>query len=280
VAPLFLGVALSLRTTLESQWLVQKLLDVPALADLYRTGLGFAPTLLTFVALGFLYWFLPNTEVRLAAAALGGLVAAFLFDAAQSLYLGFNVGVARYGAVFGTFAVLPLFLVWIYVSWLVVLLGAEVAFAVQHLAHHRREARAAPAGAAERERTGLAVALAVARAFDAGRAVTPEELSDELDLPVRSLREVLAELEEAGIVAARGEAREDAFQLGRPAHAIAVAEVRAALRGPTRAERGGGPEAALAAQLVEALERRLAESEGARTLDELVARLAKAPPVG
>jgi membrane protein len=283
VAPLLLGVALSLRTTLESQWLVQKLLEVPALADLYRTGLGFAPTLLTFVALAFLYWFLPNTEVRLSAAALGGLVAAFLFDAAQSLYLGFNVGMARYGAVFGTFAVLPLFLVWIYVSWLVVLLGAEVAFAVQHLAHHRREARAAPPGAAERERSGLAVALAVARAFGAGRAVTPEELSDELDLPVRSLRDVLADLAAAGIVAARGDAREDAFQLGRPACAIAVAEVRAALRGPTRAGHGRGPEAALAAEVVDSLERRQAEGEGARTLDELVARIAKprgSPPLG
>jgi membrane protein len=274
VAPLLLGVALSLRTTLESQWLVQKLLEVPALADLYHAGLGLAPTLLTFVALGFLYWFLPNTHVRPLSALFGALVAAFLFDAAQSLYLGFNVGVARYGAVFGTFAVLPLFLVWIYVSWGIVLLGAEVAFAHQHLAHYRREVRGAPAGAAEREASGLAVAVAVARAFDSGRALDADELSDQLDLPVRAVRDVLAELGHAGIVAARGGGgREEGFQLGRPAGQITVAQVRAALRGPARRSRGSGPEAALAAGIVEALEGRHAEGEGALTLAELGARL-------
>ncbi len=274
VAPLCLGVALSLRTTLETQWLVQKLLEVPALAQLYHAGLGLAPTLLTLVGFGFLYWFLPNTDVRALSALLGGLVGALLFDAAQSVYLGFNVGVARYGAVFGTFAVLPLFLVWIYVSWGIVLLGAEVAFAHQHLARYRREVRAGPAGAVERERSGLAVALAVARSFDAGRAPSAEDLSNDLDLPVRAVRDVLADLAGAGIVAPRGgDGREEAFQLGRPATQITLAEVRGALRGPARSERGRGSEAALAAQVVEALEKLHAQGEGARTLAELVEQL-------
>jgi membrane protein len=279
VAPLFLGVALSLRTTLESQWLVQKLLEVPGLAGLYHFGLGLAPTLLTFVGFSFLYWFLPNTEVRPLSALLGGLVAAFLFDAAQSLYLGFNVGVARYGAIFGTFAVLPLFLVWIYVSWVIVLLGAEVAFAHQHLARYRREVRASPYGAADRERMGLAVALAVAKAFDAGRAPTGQELSNELDLPVRAVRDVLADLTSAGIVSCR---EGEQVQLGRPAPQIAVAQVRAALRGP-RTERGRGPEAALAARVAGALEKLDEQGEGARTLGELVASLPEppaSPPTG
>lgn len=277
VAPLFLGVALSLRTTLESQWLVQRLLQVPELAGLYHAGLDLAPTLLTFVGFSFLYWFLPNTEVRPLSALLGGLGAAFLFDAAQSLYLGFNVGMARYGAVFGTFAVLPLFLVWIYVSWVIVLLGAEVAFAHQHLARYRREVRAAPVGAADRERMGLAVALAVAAAFEAGRAPDPETLSEELDLPVRAVRDVLADLAAAGILASREGER---FQLGRPAAGIRVADLRAALRGP-RTERGRGPEAALAGRVAASLEQGDGQGEGARTLAELVAELpARRAPSG
>jgi membrane protein len=279
VAPLFLGVALSLRTTLESQMLVRQILEYPVLARLYDLGLGLAPTLLTFIGFSFLYWFLPNTEVRPLSALLGGLVAAVLFDAAQSLYLGFNVGVARYGAIFGTFAILPLFLVWIYVSWVIVLLGAEVAFAHQHLARYRREVRTAPYGAADRERMGLAVALAVAKGFEEGRAPNPEELSNELDLPVRAVRDVLADLTGGGIVACR---QGELYQLGRPAPRITVAEVRAALRGP-RTERGRGPEAALAARVAAALEQLHEQGEGARTLGELVADLParrSPPPAG
>jgi membrane protein len=279
VAPLFLGVALSLRTTLESQILVQRLLELPVLGTLYDAGLGLAPTLLTLVGFSFLYWFLPNTDVRPLSAVLGGLVAALLFDGAQSIYLGFNVGAARYDAIFGTFAVLPLFLVWIYVSWVIVLLGAEVAFARQHLARYRREVRSAPYGAAERERMGLAVAVAVARAFEGGQAPTPEELSNEIDLPVRAVREVLADLTGAGIVSCR---EGEKFQLGRPSPQITVGQVRAALRGP-RTERGRGPEAAIAARIAAALEELHERGEGARTLGELVEDLPErggTPPTG
>ena len=79
---------------------------------------------------------------------LGGLVAAILFGVAQKLYLGLNVGVAKYDAVFGGLAVLPLLMVWMYFSWAITLLGAEVAYAHQTLALYRREVRGAPASPA------------------------------------------------------------------------------------------------------------------------------------
>ena len=117
------------------------------------------------VAFTFLYWFLPNTRVRPFAAMLGGVVAGVLVVLAQSLYLGLMVGSARYDALFGSFAALPLLLVWIYLFWAIVLFGAEVAFAYDNLSLYRREVRGRAASPAESEAIGLRIALEVARAF-------------------------------------------------------------------------------------------------------------------
>jgi membrane protein len=276
IAPLLLGVALSLGTTLKSQWILQKLLEIPFFETFYSAGLRQAPTLVLVAAFGFVYWFLPNTTVRPLSALLGGVVAALLFTLAQSLYLGFNVGAARYNVLFGTFAVLPLFLVWIYFSWAIVLLGAEVAFAHQNLQRYRREVLGGAAGPVQRESAGLAIALEVARAFrEGGPAPTASSLSEKLEVPVRLVREMLGEFEEAGIVAARADQdRDDAFQLGRPAERVTVADVQRALRGPEPRQAGGGPVGRMASEVVREIEEMQREGAGGRTLADLLETLA------
>jgi membrane protein len=271
VAPLLLGVALSLGTLLRSQWLVQRLLSLPE-----AFGLEQRLPVLALYALGFafLYWFLPNTEVRGRSALLGGTVAALLFDAAQAAYLGFNVGAARSNALFGTFAFLPLFLIWIHVCWTIVLLGAEVTFAHQHLPWHRREVLAGARGTAARESLGLALALHVARAFEErGEACRDLELAHRVEAPLRLVRELLAELERAGLLAPRGDGeREGWVQLARPAARIRVADVRAALRGPA-AEPPPDAAARLAAAVGSELDAAAAQGAGSRTLAELLGEL-------
>ena len=154
IAPLLLATALSLTTTLESQWLVQKLIEYRVFALLYDLGLQQAPMVVLAIAFTFLYWFLPNTRVRPLAAMLGGCVAGVLVVVVQQLYLSMIVGSARYDAVFGGFAALPLLFVWIYLFWAIVLFGAEVAFAYDNLPHYRREVRgrAVVAGGARGDR--------------------------------------------------------------------------------------------------------------------------------
>jgi membrane protein len=233
ISPLVLGIAVSLRTTLESQWIVDRALQIPLFATAYGLGLKQAATVLYVIGLTFVYWFLPNTSVRLRSALLGGLVAGLLVTVMHKLYVGFNVGVFRYETIFGSVAFLPLLLVWIYLSWAVILLGAEVAYAHQTLPLYRREVRGAPPGSAALETVGIAIALEVARAFRDGKQVwNAESLSDALDVPLRTVRGVVAELEEAGIVAPREtEERPGAIQLARPAEQISVGDVLLALRG-------------------------------------------------
>ncbi|MEE2677146.1 MAG: YhjD/YihY/BrkB family envelope integrity protein [Myxococcota bacterium] len=234
VAPLILGVGLSLATTVKSQWIVQKLLEFPVFELAYDLGLRQLPTLVLAGGFAFLYWFLPNTSVRPFAALLAGIVAAIAVNAALALYVGFSVGVARADALYGGFAQLPLFFVWTYVFWAVVLFGAEIAFAYQNLGLYVREVRGEAAGPAEREAIGLRIALEIARSFRDGQPPWTEDgLSEGLRVPVRTVRDVLVPLQRARIVASVEEldGGGSGWQLGRPAEAIHVVDVLAALRG-------------------------------------------------
>ena len=275
VAPLLLATALSLTTTLESQWLVQKLIEYRMFALLYDLGLQQAPTVVLVIAFAFLYWFLPNTTVRPLAAILGGVVAGVLVVVVQRLYLSMIVSSARYDAIFGGFAALPLLFIWIYLFWATALFGAEVAFAYDNLPRYRREVRGRTASPAEREAIGLRIALEVARAFrDEAPAWTADALSEALDVPVRSVRDVLADLERVGVVAARsvGE-KEGGYQLGRPAERISVTSVVRALRGVREAAVGSPDVSAAAAGVLDELEAGAAKGVGSRSLADLLTPL-------
>jgi len=233
-APLLLATAISAAAAFRSQTVVQRLLEFEALSTLYKVGLTVAPTLVTAVAFTFLYRFLPNTHVRLTSAALGGIVAAVLFSLAQQAYIGLNLGAARYNALVGGAAWLPLLFVWIYFSWAIVLIGAEMAFAHQNLEHYRREVVGTPPGPAAREAIGLQIALELARAFrDGDRVWTSDGLARALDVPVRTVRELCRDLADVGIAAPYG-GEQGEYQLGRAAERITVNHVIGALRGPRR----------------------------------------------
>lgn len=89
------------------------------------------PYLFAWAGFFFLFIFFPYTRVQLRAAAIGSLVTAILFQLAQFFYVHFQVGVGRYRAIYGALASVPIFLVWLYVAWMIVLFGAELTAAVQ-----------------------------------------------------------------------------------------------------------------------------------------------------
>jgi membrane protein len=233
IAPMTVGVAIPLRAAFESQTLVRKALEYPLLDVLYRSGLRWAPLLLIVSALSFLYWFLPNTRVRARSALLGGVVAGVLFNAAQVSYVALTIGAkTRMDEAFAASAWVVMFLAWVYIAWAIVLLGAEVAYAHQTLSLYRREVRGKAAGTAARETIGLAIALCCARAFQERTPPWhPDALSDALDVPLRTVREVLRSLEQAEIVSQCGGLDGGCYQMARPAEQVRVSDVLIALRG-------------------------------------------------
>ncbi|MFK7895926.1 MAG: YhjD/YihY/BrkB family envelope integrity protein [Myxococcota bacterium] len=234
VAPVSAGVAVSLGTALESQSLVAEMLQRPFFAQLYGLGLEQLPVFVLFLAFTFLYWFFPNTRVNLTAAGLGGLIAAVLFSAARQIYVDFQIGAATYQAVFGALSAVPLILAWLYACWAIILLGAEVAFAMQNLPYFRREMRAGDPSPAQSEAMALETAVAIGRAYAQGEAPpTADALADILDEPVRSVRRIVDALAQAGVlrVVLVGEEEDGAFVPALPLAQLTVGDVLRSVRG-------------------------------------------------
>jgi membrane protein len=269
MAPLLGGLALSFGASLQRYWPTSQLPALPIFAD--PAG-AWIPVAMLSVGFAFLYWFLPNAGVRVLSAAIGGAFAGVAVTLAESFYVHFSVGIARADALFGSFALLPLLFAWIYVFWAIVLLGAEIAFAHQNFALYRQEVHSAPATPAEREAIALQIALDVARSFVECRpAPHAEALADELQVPVRTVRAVAAQLVEVGILSTRGDAgQEQAFQLGRPAESIAAGDVLAAVRGRRKPVSGNRATAGTAARVLDEIEGAARKGAGDRTLAELL----------
>lgn len=125
------GVSVFLTTQLRSLENRYAFLEAVGPALLY--SISILSYILTFFTFTFLYMFMPNTKVKFFPALIAGIISGSIYIFVQWLYLIFQIGVAQYNAVYGTFAALPLFLIWLQLSWVIVLLGAKIAYAIQNV---------------------------------------------------------------------------------------------------------------------------------------------------
>jgi membrane protein len=113
--------------------LVEKIALLGAISPLIFAILKLFPYCIVWVLFSFIYIFMPNAKINLRSGVLAGIVAGTIFQVVQWVYVTFQIGVAKYNAIYATFAALPLFLLWLQLSWLVVLFGAEISFAHQNV---------------------------------------------------------------------------------------------------------------------------------------------------
>ncbi len=148
-----------------------------------------------------LYIIMPNTKVKFGPAFVGGIIAGTLFHILQWAYVKFQVYLSGYGAIYGSFAALPLFLMWLQYSWLIVLLGAEIAFASQNVENYEYETDSLFISNYNRRLLSLLVAHQIIKNFvEALPAQTASEISESLDIPIRLVREIIYELQESKIL--------------------------------------------------------------------------------
>jgi membrane protein len=148
----------------------------------------------------FIYTVLPNTRVKFKSALSAGIVAALAFDVLQWAYIAFQIGAVKYNAVYGSFAALPLFLIWLQYSWFIVLFGAELSFANQNVDHYELESEIQNISIRYRKVISLLVANLVVKNFTDGKApLTSTQIADQLDLPVRLARMIIFDFTETGI---------------------------------------------------------------------------------
>jgi membrane protein len=129
--PITINLALATETTLNSPKLLAHFHSFLPIVWLGHLLLSLLPMLLVIATFTILYRFIPNTNVKFFPALLGGLFGGIGWLVAQMVYIKLQIGVARYNAIYGSFATLPLVLLWIYIGWVVFLAGAEMAFAAQ-----------------------------------------------------------------------------------------------------------------------------------------------------
>ncbi len=194
--------------------------------------------LLTSTVFVFVIMFVPNTRVRLNAGIIGGVTTALFFMIWLKLCAALQIGVVKYSKLYGGFAALPIVLAWTYVSWQIVLFGAELAFAVQNAETFGREQAARHAGIRARWQLALGVAVGIARAMaDGSGPFDAVGFARERRIAVRLLNSVIDDLLHAGLIYATAQIPERYLLAHDPAHLPAREVVAAVLH------RGAAPEA-------------------------------------
>jgi len=274
-APLLLLAATSITTSLQSKWLIGWLMERTYLSDLLYLLLSLAPYLSVWIALMLLYIFIPNTRVRFGSALLGAVLAGTLWQFAQWGYIHFQVGVGNYNAIYGTLAVLPILMVWIYTSWLIVLFGMEVVAAHQHQGTFRRDIRGGGASQSFRELVALATLRHIAEAFHEGEPGWSEEhLASRVGIPLRIMQETLDQLTRAGFIVPAGSAS-GTYYPARELDRVPLAQVLLSLRSHGAACTIAGEEKA--EEILETVDRAVSEALAGLTLKEFAAQ-EKNPP--
>ena len=149
----------------------------------------------------FIYVVLPNTRVKFKSALMAGIVAAVSFDVLQWAYIAFQVGAVKYSAVYGSFAALPLFLIWMQYSWYIVLFGAELSFANQNVDHYELESEIKNISTRYRRAISLLLANLVVRNFVEGKhPLTAAQIAEQLDIPIRLARIIISDFTETEIL--------------------------------------------------------------------------------
>ena len=275
-SPLLLVLAMSVTGILQSDAVKDHLL----LGFASRLLVGVAPFVGTWVAFTAVYIFMPNTKVRFTSAFAGGVVGGTAWQLAFWIYTSFQVGMAKYNAIYGTFAAVPVFMIWLYLSWVIVLLGAEVSWAVQNVGRYWDERQSAGVSFAVREEIALHVMTRLAVAFFRdGTSLSVRDLSRRLRAPSRLVRDVLDTLVATGMCAQVVAGDDHAYVPGRALEHIRPADVVAALRthGAELQLSTHGPEAALVAGILEAdVTAGNATRDGA-TLRDMASRIADEP---
>jgi membrane protein len=205
--------------------ITQKVALLGTLSPLIFFILRILPYCLIWILFTFMYTFMPNTKVSFTSGLVGGIIAGTLFEVAQWAYISFQVGVARYNAIYGSFAVLPLFVLWLQLSWMIILFGAEICFAHQNVETYEFEPDGSRISPRFKKLLSLQISHLLVKNFSKGiKPVTARQISQTLEIPIRLVNEILHELVESRVFSdtLTGEYRELAYQPARDINGLTI----------------------------------------------------------
>ena len=215
IGPMLIGGSLSL-----TSWLVTQSLGLGKQApDLLVAILKLGPLLMTSVAFGFLYRTVPNRQVTVLDAVVGGIIAAFAFEAMKSGFGRFVANFASYKLVYGTFASLPILLMWIYLSWVVIVFAAAITAVLPYWRSGGVLVKQAPGAQFV---STMEILRMLYRAYLDGYVLNLNQLHRALKLSWEEAETILEKLEAAGWVA---KLQGNGWVLARDAGSIPIKEI-------------------------------------------------------
>lgn len=279
VGPILLGLSLSLTTAIQANsFLIYIQREIPQAIAAIKLFFRLLPVFLTWIAFTTMYAIMPNRRVSIKSALIGGIIGGSVWELAKIGYTIYQAKSTNYSAIYGSLAAVPFFLLWIYISWVIVLFGAQIAHANENAHFYQwNEDGQRKLTYRLKQIIGMWLMIHICRNFDEGLPpLTGDELARRSPVSMNWVNQVLAELNEAGlIVEAAGRKIVTGYSPERPLQKIQLADIFNAL-----AEQSNGhisfshdEEAKIALELLDEYKTALYESELNLTMDQLLSRL-------
>ena len=201
IGPVVIVISLTMIASLESSWLIQVLQGVSWIEPIIAVTGKLTPYLLIAAVFTFLYRTMPNTQVHLKSAIVGGVAGGIMWATVSVIFATFILYSARTLQIYSGFAVAITTLIWLYLNWLILLVGAQLAFYHQNPAFLRMGHRQPRLSNAMRERLALNIMFLVGRAFrDSDKTINVRALARKLRIPSITLTPIIEGLEADGLL--------------------------------------------------------------------------------
>ncbi len=208
--------------------MIKNMTDFVILAPIFKFLVRLIPYVLTWLMFTGLYAFMPNTRVKLKHALISGIIAGTAYQIFQYLYIDSQIWVSKYNAIYGSFAAIPLFLLWLQISWTICLFGAELTYAGQNIRNFNFEHDTKHVSRRYRDFICLLIMSLICKRFEKNEnPYTAEELSQQNQIPIRLVHQVLYRLQEIQliheVVSGDAKSKELAYSPSVDIHSLSVA---------------------------------------------------------
>ena len=230
----------------------------------------FLPYILIWCAFTGLYTFMPNTKVRFLPAAIGGIMGGTIWQIAGIGFTLYTSKILVYSKIYGSLGLIPLFFLWLFISWSIFLLGAELSFTFQNFQLLRNGLKVHSPSYKEREYLSLHILIAVGKNFLAKKnPLTFKEIAKQLNLPPNLTKELISSLVDSNLLIELDGYEQEAYIPARSLDAIRVSDVIFTVKGNQRLSTESG-EDKIILELLTSGEKKLEEFSGNKNLREIL----------
>lgn len=192
---LYAGISIFMTT------IYQQLAEYFLISSFVHICIKLAPYILSGLIMTGLFIFIPNTKVKFLNAFIPGMITGIVFQAFLYIYIQIQMSVSSYNAIYGSFAIIPMFMLWADISWSIILFGVEMSYVSQNIEQYNFGDEVDNVSRRYHDFMCVVIMSLICKRFAQGnKPYTSNELSDDGQIPIRLTNRLLDELEEVGLI--------------------------------------------------------------------------------